>query len=336
MCSYAKPHLKIGDQIELLQQRGMGFADTKHAEKQLARYGYYRLAAYWYPFRVMKPEKLRTTPFNQRYDYFCEGTSFETALDLYEFDVKLRRLVLRGIELIELCLRTQVAYHGGKQDKFIHLHRENLDETECSVQPKNSKQDSYDFWLSRYKRQVRRAESEDFIQHHNQTYGGDLPVWIAIEILDFGAVTKLFDYLPVEVKNRIARKFGVVQGEVLGSWLGNLNYLRNVCAHYSRLWNRTQVKKTKPPHSAVVKETLHHLAGETRRFEKLYPSLAIIAYIHSFIGPEFEWRKEVVELFSSYPQIENLTLEQAMLAPDNWQQLDLWNLNKDVINGVAS
>jgi abortive infection bacteriophage resistance protein len=48
---YNKPFLGIDQQIVLLQERGMGITDPARAADYLKRIGYYRLSAYWYPFR---------------------------------------------------------------------------------------------------------------------------------------------------------------------------------------------------------------------------------------------------------------------------------------------
>lgn len=51
MVSYNKPHLAYPQQVELLVDRGMLVADQEKAINYLEGIGYYRLSAYWYPFR---------------------------------------------------------------------------------------------------------------------------------------------------------------------------------------------------------------------------------------------------------------------------------------------
>src|SRR5699024_6056657 len=70
--------------------------------------GYYRLSAYWSPYR----ELLREEP-PIRGDNFLPGTTFEDIAALYEFDRKLRTLVHDGIERIEIGLRTQLNEYLG-------------------------------------------------------------------------------------------------------------------------------------------------------------------------------------------------------------------------------
>ncbi|MFL0429924.1 hypothetical protein ACH0BA_05490 [Kocuria palustris] len=50
--SYAKPFLPVSEQVELLRDRGMETGPSGEAEALLRRVGYYRLSAYWYPYRI--------------------------------------------------------------------------------------------------------------------------------------------------------------------------------------------------------------------------------------------------------------------------------------------
>lgn len=50
--NYARPWTKVSGQLELLKSRGMKVGDASAALSYLERIGYYRLSAYWYPFRI--------------------------------------------------------------------------------------------------------------------------------------------------------------------------------------------------------------------------------------------------------------------------------------------
>ena len=62
---------------------------------------------------------------------------------------------------------------------------------------------------------------------------------MAIEVLSFGSLSIMFKNLKKNsAKKSIANYFGV-SPIILESWMGHLAYVRNLCAHHSRLWNRT-------------------------------------------------------------------------------------------------
>ena len=87
----------------------MQLDDRSFAEQWLRNVGYYRLSAYWYPYR----ELISDDP-PSRGDNFIPGTKFEAIAVLYEFDRKLRTLVHDGIERIEIGLRTQLNEYLGE------------------------------------------------------------------------------------------------------------------------------------------------------------------------------------------------------------------------------
>lgn len=76
--TYSKPYLSLADQLTLLKRRGLLVADEGVALECLHRNGYYRLSAYWYPFREIVA--------HQRTDQFLSHSYFEDALALYHFD----------------------------------------------------------------------------------------------------------------------------------------------------------------------------------------------------------------------------------------------------------
>ncbi|NNM59212.1 MAG: Abi family protein [Legionellales bacterium] len=101
---FNKPAKTIEEQLTLLVERGLTVEDPVSAMHHLRHLNYYRLAAYWLPFE--------STHYPHR---FIENTKFEQVLNYYLFDRELRILLLSMIELIEVSLRTQWAYHLSHQ-----------------------------------------------------------------------------------------------------------------------------------------------------------------------------------------------------------------------------
>ena len=91
---YSKPYLPLSDQLSLLKQRGLQVADDAAAVDCLRRNGYYRLSAYWYPFREISA--------GRRTDRFLKNSHFENAVKLYSFDKKFKLLLLDALERVEI------------------------------------------------------------------------------------------------------------------------------------------------------------------------------------------------------------------------------------------
>jgi abortive infection bacteriophage resistance protein len=61
---YQKPALTFAAQLAKLEQRGMVIEYRDLALEQLACISYYRLSAYWYPFRQWDKQGNTTNQFN--------------------------------------------------------------------------------------------------------------------------------------------------------------------------------------------------------------------------------------------------------------------------------
>ncbi|MFS0217212.1 Abi family protein, partial [Corynebacterium striatum] len=319
-----KPHLSFAKQLDLLESRGVALVDRARHVSDLKYYGYYRLSAYFYPFRRLVPQEECSSPFSFRGDEFLDEVQFDDAVNLAKFDSRLRRTAFEGLEHIEVALRTRVAYHAGRVDPFIHLTRSALDEKECSKLVGEEQSQAYVEWERKYETLCLQAKSEDFIKHFNSKYGDCLPIWIAVEVMDFGGLVRLFGLLPPKTRSAIAKEFGVSNGNVLKSWVICLNYMRNKVAHHSRLWNRTMTYALRTPDTAQVDQPLHHLAAEKRNLNTVYDYLAIVTYLLSKVDRDLMWHRRVKETMKKSPKVPHLSLEEEMGFPSNWQQLSLW------------
>jgi abortive infection bacteriophage resistance protein len=68
-----------------------------------------------------------------------------------------------------------------------------------------------------------------------------LPIWVSVELWEFGMLSTFYQGMSVVDKSVIAMKYGVPDWQVMQSWLRSLNFVRNVAAHHSRLWNKNLV-----------------------------------------------------------------------------------------------
>src|SRR3989338_4540236 len=98
MDKYAKPPLSFSRQIGLLKSRGLVVKSPPTAEAFLSQVNYYRFSAYCLPFESARHQ-------------FKTGVTFEEIRELYEFDRHLRFLIDEALEIIEIAMRSAVAYH---------------------------------------------------------------------------------------------------------------------------------------------------------------------------------------------------------------------------------
>jgi abortive infection bacteriophage resistance protein len=234
-----KPWLSFADQLQQLQNRGLQVDNPAAALDYLERLGYYRLSGYWYPLRAIDPVASAAQGKAVRLDTFSPGSRFEDVVRLYVFDKKLRLLALDALERIEMAVRVDVAHLLGNKDPLAHenptcLHG-NFTKKQILKGPDTGKT-QHQVWLAKYKSMLSRARKEPFVVHHQQQYGA-LPIWAAVEVWDFGLLSKLFAGMQFADQQTIAAMYGASSGQAFAQWLRSLNFIRNVSAHHSRLWN---------------------------------------------------------------------------------------------------
>ncbi len=223
---YDKPYLSIREQVELLQARGLVIDNVIEAEQVLQQINYYRFAAFALPFQSQK-------------DTFDHGTTLQHILSVYSFDTRLRSLILTALEKVEIQLKTLVAlYLGETYGPFGYADKNNF----------GNKVKQSD-WLQKTQKEINRSR-ETFVGHFKSKYpkSPNLPIWMLTEVMSLGSLSFLVNYLSYKDQKNISKKMGIKKG-IAVSWLHHLTYVRNLCAHHSRLWNRIFAIRPMLPHN---------------------------------------------------------------------------------------
>ncbi|WP_199730538.1 Abi family protein [Amycolatopsis panacis] len=253
-----KQYQPYDQQVGLLAQRGMDVGDRHDAVAILRRVSYYRLSGYWYPFRKQAA--------TGRHDDFYPGTRLRDVVSLYDFDARLRAATFTALAPIELAIRALLGHELGKVDPCAHLDPGKLGITAQSGA-------GYRCWLDRYKSGLHQSR-EDFVKHHHERYGGRLPVWAAVELLDWGALTYLYGFAPRGVQDEVSAACGLSAPQ-LTSWLKALNVVRNTCAHHGRLFNRVHTITSKRPKPGEHPD----LDAATTKWNRTFGQLTLIQFL---------------------------------------------------------
>ena len=159
---------------------------------------------------------------------------------------------------------------------------------------------------------------EDFVKHHRAHYSNRLPVWAAVEVLDWGGLTTLFGLSPRAVQNEVAGACGLTAPQ-LTSWLKALNILRNTCAHHGRLFNRVHTLTPKLP-----KLGLHpDLDQATTAWNRTFGLLTLIQFL--LVRLELGRKALLPAVVRSYPLVPTIPLSH-FGADHGWDQASkLWS-----------
>ncbi len=313
-----KPFKTIDEQIDLLRSRGLDLNDAE-ARQWLGSVGYYRLSGYWYPYREVDSTN------GQRMDQFVPEAKMEDVVRLYEFDRKLRTLIHDGVERIEVALRSRVANAIGRDGSL-------------SYQDSSGFRPTFDHqgWLKTARRRVERAGKHNAaINHYNERYDGQLPIWVLMEVLDFSDVSKLYDGLPAKAQWDVAEQFGVSidlgrlsgnqrqkakRSHPLARWFEHLTVLRNTCAHHARVWNRSFV-----PAGTTALRTIDSLRSLPEgQSERIYGAMLVMACLLQTTSPGTTWALKVRSLVDdSFDGISGRSTDE-MGFFEHWQDEQLW------------
>lgn len=140
-------------------------------------------------------------------------------------------------------------------------------------------------------------------------YEGRMPIWVAVEIFTMGMIFNFYKNMPTTNQKQIAREFHTGVQQLL-SWIDNIKYVRNLVAHYMRIYNFNLQK-------IPMKCTNHH---------KIYnPTHKIfdVVYIMMFlIQDKNEWNNNIISnikaLFLQYEEYIDI---RCIGFPDNWEAL---------------
>lgn len=294
MKHYTERPLTVDEQIELLKQRGLNFADENKAYHVLSHVSYFRLKSYLTPLTSNKEQWI-----------FKPSATFETAYRLYKFDSKLRKLIAAESEKVEVSIRTQMAYQLAKDyGTFWFLNKENFTNLEKHTN-----------LLASISAELTRSD-DDQILRFKREYDDEMPpAWMTMEVSSFGTLSMLYNYFrPGHTKREIAKFYGV-SDSVFESWLHSIVYVRNICAHHSRLWNRAlRIRPLFP------RKTLKPFLSVAAINNRVYYVLSIIQYLLQTINPSSTFPTRLKQLIADFPEVDL----SAMGFPKNWESEPLW------------
>ncbi len=305
MKPFNKPAKTFAEQIELLKARGMQFANEQDAQFYLEQINYYRLGAYWLPFENTHSPHC-----------FKPDTSFEQVLELYIFDRELRLLILDAIERVEVAIRTRFAY------ELAHRHG-------CHAYLQSQYFKPAFRWnslLESLKTEVSRAD-EVFIEHYKRSYDDPElpPIWAVCEVMSFGQLSKWYQLLaPIQTRKAISSHFDCDEKQFEGL-LHHFVYLRNICAHHARLWNRKLTKTIAQPRSkpAGLKQQFN-FDQSISADRKLYNSLVFLLHFMDKIAPKHTWRNRLLHLLRTHRNISKTW----MGFPEQWESYPIWQTDQ--------
>lgn len=302
------------EQITLLKVRGLSIQDENRARRYLQQISYYRLSAYFLPYQQVKNK-------------FNDGVVIDQIIDNYRFDRELRLLVFDCIERIEIAIRSQITHILAHNYRSSHWQ----DNPAVFVSPYRNRFtgqfiDPFDELQRIVNKNCAANKPEVFIKHYIENYHTpkNPPSWMCMELLTMGELSRLYVGLKQNRdKQEVADFFGL-HHTVFTSWLHTLTYVRNLCAHHARLWNREFAIKP----DILLKPKGKWLQSAYNINQRTFYFLSILKYLLIAANPNNHLTNKLELLFLKYPNIPikfmgiPSGIDGVML---NWKDEPLWS-----------
>lgn len=248
-----KQPLSYEDQIDRLRSfHKLIIENDEDAIHILKRVNYYRLSAYGIGLKKKD---------NQ--DEYIEGVTMNSLYRLYLFDSELRNQLLHVIEHIEIHLRTQIAY----QLALKYGAEGYMNPQYFSAKTDGDGNSIHQSIIAAFQDEVKRQQNLPFVRHHQRHYGGHFPIWVAVELFSFGKLSSLYSIMQNSDRKKISEQYAI-SPEHLEGWIRALLEIRNLCAHYNRVYN-------------LPLKITPHLKNEYQKYsnrkpQKIFPLLIVI------------------------------------------------------------
>ncbi len=281
-----QPSMNVDEQIENLKAIGLKISDENYAKQILNDISY---------FRLIKAYGLGLKDKNSNFD---GNISFEQIVELYLFNANFRQLLFTVIERIEINLRCRIANLFSAT--YGVLGYEN---------PANFSNPTYhQKFLDDIYNEIRRNIKAPFVKNFKNNYiNGKIPFYALVELFSFGTLSKFYKNMKPCDKKAVAKMYGISY-TYLESWIEHIAFVRNICAHYGRLYNINLAKTPK-----LYKQYTQKNIGNIRIF-------ATLLCIKHLIPNDRHWIEfvDTIELlFEKYNYVD----KKLMGFPDNWTDI---------------
>ena len=180
----------------------------------------------------------------------------------------------------------------------------------------------YDNWHDKVLSETKRSK-ETFVLHFEATYAEypELPLWAVAELCSFGSLSMMYSFMQKPDMNAIAAQYKL-QSVFLESWLHTFSYLRNLCAHHARLWDKRMSIRPKVPVGKAWEAVRHNPSNV------FFAALMVNWMLsHDSFDPDFhaKWKREIEgiadRLHGRFPQFRAITGFS-----DGWKRNPIWSL----------
>lgn len=280
-----KSPITIKQQVKLLESRGLVVENEKDAENFLKRVNYYTVSGYLHAFKDG--------------ENFKDGITMTKLKNIYQCDKRFKNIILYAIDEIEQNLKTKIAYElAHKAGALCHEDVSNF-----------KSEESFEKFSNIFKDVIKHNSNVPFVKHHIDKYESHFPIWVAVNLFTLGTLEHFYNNLETRYQKCIAKDLKV-SVPILQDRLRAISYLRNMAAHYMRLYN-------------FKLSIIPMLDRNTKEFPKPTHRVFDIIYIMKYLYPvPDEWLHFILpsieQIFDEYKEYIDI---RSYGFHDNWKSL---------------
>jgi abortive infection bacteriophage resistance protein len=268
-----KPFKETSELVALLKERGLD-VDRPDGAAFLHDFNYYRFTGY--------SRQFQNNP-KAGDDAYRPGTKLSDICSVIDHDAELRGLLSAALTLIELSVRARFAHEAGRNfgEAAFYLNEANY----LEITP------DLDRLIATMRNDLKRSKSPTVARYTHDGNFDFVPIWVAVEVLSFGAIAKMMTYLSDDAPARQVAASYSLAWDGFQSTIHALSVLRNQCAHHGQIWHR------KPSIVAPVPKKLRPRFKYDHQGS--YPAIIMLKVYLKKIRPETVWAAEIDALLDS-------------------------------------
>lgn len=208
---------------------------------------------------------------------YKKNATFSEIHALYEFDRELRFIFLKRLLIIENRIKSVIAYKFSEKyghDNYLKLSNFKPYKNDRELQAIMAV-------ISTFQKAIaNQSGRHNAVTHYVKNYGY-VPLWVLVNVLSFGNISKFYGVLDLPDRQSISKEFGMAEN-VFKSYLILMSFFRNICAHDERLYN------THLPNVEIVSGSVHARLGIPRNSSGKYQNgtndvFALLICIREFL-----------------------------------------------------
>ncbi len=240
------------EQIAILQSRGMIINDTKTAKELLKQNNYYNLINGYKDIFV----QVGITP-----ETYIKGVTFEEIYALHQFDKELRSKLSHILIIIERAFGSILAHEFSNNYRNHDLDYLDINNYSSTILTRDAETGDYVLEASKLINDdkglnntlLKAIDENDSMICHYKSHYGRVPLWVFVNKLSFGTLSKMYKLFKPRERDAIAKSIREISNleiyaDDIQKAVNVLVLLRNKCAHDQRIYDfspgRTTIKNS--------------------------------------------------------------------------------------------